>query len=185
MSSISNCCGLQAQLLRASVDGPYRASPSRCSAKKNALTPGRQLKVRLAASPRSYDWRMPWQRAWLHMHGRPRQGFKFTTWPFFKNSTGSTAAAARRPRRLRRLRLPVLSGEYGPGKLSDAKGQADSSQPLRCGPDCQCWVATRTVRRPEQVEWSKGNADSGIYRTDSGIYRTNSGKSQQITRVNF
>ena len=39
------------------------------------------------------------------------------------------------------LGLPVLSGKplkYFACKLSDAKGQADSSQLLHCCPDCQC-----------------------------------------------
>ena len=54
-----------------------------------------------------------------------------------------------------RLRLLVSSGKYCPGKFSDSKGQAG------------------------QVDLSKGNADSSIYRTCSGIYRTSSGKADK------
>ena len=69
---------------------------------------------------------------------------------------GDLALQARRQplavaRRLQGQKLPKLSGKYCQGKLSDAKGQADSSQPLCCGPYCiQPWVTPRTAH---QASW--------------------------------
>ena len=50
---------------------------------KNTVTPGRQLQVRLAVSPRSYDWHVTLPRAWLPVH-MPRQGLKFIPSAFSK-----------------------------------------------------------------------------------------------------
>ena len=59
---------------------------------------------------------------------------------------GSCGPAAAAPRR----RLPVSSGKFGPGRFSDAKGQAASSQPLRYGPDCrQCGVVAVDLNFPQ------------------------------------
>ena len=86
-------------------------------------------------------------------------------------SRGPAAAA-------QRLRLPVLGGKYGPGKLSDAKGQAHSSLLSNCTAAKAASVEAPIEVPAGDVESSKGNADSSICKTRSGIHRTSSGKSQ-------
>ena len=57
---------------------------------------------------------------------------------------GSCGPAAAAPR----LRLPVSSGKYGPGSLSDGKGQAASSQPMRFGPWPDCHQLSLYLKFP-------------------------------------
>ena len=61
-------------------------------------------------------------------------------------SRGPAAAA-------QRLRLPVLGGKYGPGKLSDAKGQAHSSLLSSC-------TAAQAASVEAPIEVPAGDVDS-------------------------
>ena len=66
------------------------------------------------------------------------------------------------------------TSEASSNQLRDAKDQADSSQAQIASIELPLGLPAG------QVEWSKGNSESSIYRTRFGIYRTSSGKSQQI-----
>ena len=61
------------------------------------MTWSRQRQVRLAVSPRSYDWYVPLPRAWLPMH-MLQKGFKFTPSALqvfnFKTSTSRFVTAS-------------------------------------------------------------------------------------------
>ena len=102
--------------------------------------------------------KLQFQNLWQHVEIR-------SDWDLFASKLelklpeqvpGDLALQARRQplavaRRLQGQKLPKLSGKYCQGKLSDAKGQADSSQPLCCGPYCiQPWVTPRTAH---QASW--------------------------------
>ena len=97
----------------------------------------------------------------------------------FAASRCSTAAAALRLRRRRgsdcqywMVSTILTSWVTQRARLTQANG-------------CAQTASVESQQQLSAVEWSKGNADSAIYRTGSGIYKTNSGKSQQITRLNF